>query len=73
MSAANPCESSGKFSVSVSVIIGASLGLAATPSVLPEVYVVSAAGSDATCLMVSTVAEPTAAFNLADISSVSEV
>jgi hypothetical protein len=52
---------------------GASLGLAGTPDVFGDVKVVSSAGSDATDLIVITVADPTDAFNLADISNVSDV
>ena len=52
---------------------GASFGLAGTPDVFGEVYVSSPAGSDATDLIVITVADPGAASSLADISSVFDV
>ena len=73
IAADNPPAVDGCISDNCSVIAGASLGLAGTPDKLPEVYVVSAAGSDATDLIVITVADPTDASNLADISNVSEV
>lgn len=63
----------GKCSVSASTMAGASFGLVGTLDKLPDVYVSSSAGSVATDLMVSTVAVPTAAFNLAEISSVFDV
>ena len=73
MADASPSVLFGWISLTASVILGASLGLAGTPDVLGEVYVVSAAGSDDTILTVITVAEPTAAFNLALYSTVSLV
>ena len=70
---ANPSALVGKCSVNASTMAGASLGLAGTPDVLGEVYVSSSAGSDATDLIVNTVAEFTAALSLADISNVLDV
>ena len=55
------------------VILGASLGFAATPSVLPAVNVVSSAASVATILIVITVALAGAASNFAKYSTVFEV
>ena len=49
------------------------MGLAGTPDVLGEVYVVSAAGSVDTILIVNTVALDGAASNLAEYSTVFDV
>jgi len=54
-------------------IFGVSLTLVAIPLMLPDVKVVSDAGSVATILMVITVALPGAAFSLADIVIVFEL
>ena len=73
IAAARPSPSVGNSSNSASVILGASLGLAGTPDVFGDVYVASSAGSVETILMVSIVAEPTAAFNFAEYSTVFDV
>ena len=73
MSADKPCPSVGYNSNSANVILGASLGLPGTPEVLGESKVVSPAASVETILIVSTVAEPTAAFNFAEYSTVFDV
>ena len=57
----------------VVTILGVSLTAAGTPEVLGDVYCESDAGSVATILMVMTVADPTAASNLAAISTVFDV
>ena len=73
MSAASPSVSLGLEASSAKVILGASLGLAGTPDVFGEVYVVSSAASVETILIVNTVAESTAAFSLAEYSTVFDV
>lgn len=65
MFADSPCALVGYTSITAKVILGASFGLAATPDVFGEVYVVSSAGSVDTILTVITVAEPGEAFSLA--------
>ena len=70
---ANPCALVGWCSVNANTIAGASFGFAGTPDEFGEVKVVSSAASVATDLIVNTVAEPTAALSLADISKVFDV
>ena len=70
---AKPSELLGKTSINAKVILGASLGLAATPSVLPAVKVASPAASVATILKVITVALAGAASNYAEYPTEFEV
>ena len=70
IAAASPCASVGNNSSNAKVILGASFGLAATPSVLPAVKVSSLSASVETILTVNTVADPTAALSFAEISTV---
>jgi hypothetical protein len=73
IAAVNPWAAVGWTSISARVIFGDSFGLVGTLDKLLELKVSSPAASVNTHLTVITVAEPTAAFNLADISTVLDV
>ena len=65
IAADSPSALVGYTSIKAKVILGASFGLAGTPAVLPDVYVVSAAASVEIIFTVIVTAVPTAASSLA--------